>query len=206
MRFYSVKTPQWLPRFFPNELIWNVADEKAVYITFDDGPHPEATPFALETLKQYNAKATFFCIGKNIDNHPDIYERMIAEGHSMGNHSHNHLNGWRNSNDVYLKNIFKASKKISNKIFRPPYGRIKISQSKKLIKKGWKIYMWDVLSADFDVTVSPEECLQNVIEHIEPGSIVVFHDSEKAFPRMKYALPEVLKYCKEKGWETKILG
>ncbi len=203
MRFYSVKTPAWLPRFFPKELIWKIPEENTVYITFDDGPHEQATNFALNTLKEYNAKATFFCIGKNVVTHQNIFQRIIAEGHTVGNHSHNHLNGWKNTNDVYLKNVLKASQQIPNKIFRPPYGRIKISQSKKLIQRGWRVYMWDVLSGDFDTDLSAEECLQNVLTNIEPGSIVVFHDSEKAFPRMKYALPEVLNYCNQKGWKMK---
>lgn len=203
MRFYSVKTPAWLPRFFPKELIWKIPEENTVYITFDDGPHEQATTFALDTLKEYNAKATFFCIGKNVVAHQDIFQRIIAEDHTVGNHSHNHLNGWKTTNDVYLKNVLKASQQIPNKIFRPPYGRIKISQSKKLIQRDWKVYMWDVLSGDFDTDLSAEECLQNVLTNIEPGSIVVFHDSEKALPRMKYALPEVLKYCNQKGWKMK---
>lgn len=205
MRYYNVKTPNWLPRFFPKELTWKIPDEEAVYITFDDGPHETATPLVLDILQEYDAKATFFCIGKNVADHPQLYERILAEGHQVGNHSHDHLNGWKNTNELYLKNILKASKFIDNKIFRPPYGRIKISQSKRLLQRGWKIYMWDVLSGDFDTALSLEECTENVLQHIEPGSIVVFHDSEKAFLRMKYALPKVLQYCKEKNWKMKAL-
>lgn len=206
MHLYSVKTPKWLPRLFPNELIWKIPSTDTVYLSFDDGPHVEATPFVLDTLKAHQAHATFFCIGKNVEAHPEIYKRITDEGHAIGNHTFNHLNGWRNTNHAYLKNILKASKCIQSKLFRPPYGRIKISQSNKLISKGWRVFMWDVLSADFDVTISPEECLQNVLSSIEPGSIVVFHDSEKAFPRMKFALPEVLKYCTAKGWKMKTLA
>jgi len=205
MRFYSVKTPKWLPKLFPKDLTWKMPDRDAIYLTFDDGPHPEATPFVLDMLKQYQARASFFCIGKNIVIHPEIYERVIAEGHKVGNHTFDHLNGWHTTNDIYLKNILKTSKHVENKIFRPPYGRIKISQAKKLISRGWRIYMWDVLSADFDIEVTPGECLENVLTNMEPGSIIVFHDSEKAFPRMKLVLPEVLKYCKEKGWKMNVL-
>jgi peptidoglycan/xylan/chitin deacetylase (PgdA/CDA1 family) len=205
MRFYSVKTPKWLSKFFPKDLTWKMADSDAVYLTFDDGPHPEATPFALNILQQYDAKASFFCIGKNVAAYPEIYQWIITAGHRLGNHTYEHLNGWHTTNDIYLKNIIKASKSIQSKIFRPPYGRIKISQAKKLTSRGWHIYMWDVLSADFDIEVTPQECLDNVLNNIEPGSIIVFHDSEKAFPRMKYALPEVLKFCTEKGWKMKTL-
>lgn len=206
MRTYSVKTPKWLPRFFPKDLIWNIPDSKGVYLTFDDGPHPEATSFALEALQEYNAKATFFCIGKNVVAHSEIYNRIIKEGHAVGNHTFNHLNGWKTDNHLYLKNIIKASTVIHQKIFRPPYGRIKISQAKKLMDRGWKIYMWDILSADFDASISPQECLENVTDNIEEGSIIVFHDSEKAFTRMKYTLPYVLEYCRSKNWEMKTLS
>jgi len=205
MQFYSVKTPHWLPKFFPKELIWKKEEEPVVYITFDDGPHPEATPFVLDMLDSYHAHATFFCIGKNIAAHPELFERVKSKGHIVGNHTYDHLNGWKNYNDTYLKNIYKTAKYVEHKIFRPPYGRIKISQSKKLISKGWKIFMWDVLSADFDTEISPQDCLENVLLNIVPGSIVVFHDSEKAFPRMKYALPKVLEYCKQQGWQMKAL-
>lgn len=206
---YWVKTPKWLPRFFPKSLIWRmpIEAEPIVYITFDDGPHPEATVFALDELKKYDAKASFFCIGKNVVAEPLLYKRIITEGHTVGNHTHNHLNGWHNSNHKYYTNILKASKHIDGYNFRPPYGRIKISQARKLStgKHKWKVYMWDVLSGDFDIELTPERCLQNVLNNIEPGSIVVFHDSEKAFPRMKYALPQVLQYCKEKNWQLKAI-
>lgn len=184
-----------------------VEDKPAVYLSFDDGPHPEATVFALDELKKHDAKASFFCIGKNVVAHGDLYNRIVSEGHTVGNHTHNHLNGWHNSNHQYYTNILKASKHVEGHNFRPPYGRIKISQARKLSagKHQWKVYMWDVLSGDFDTALSPEQCLQNVLDNIESGSIVVFHDSEKAFPRMKYALPLVLQYCKEMNWQLKAL-
>lgn len=209
MQSYWVKTPDWLPHLFPRSLIWKMPPEKhpAVYLTFDDGPHSEATVFALDCLKQAAAKATFFCIGKNIHAHPELYNRILAEGHVTGNHTYHHLNGWKTVNHIYYKNILEAGKLIENRIFRPPYGRIKISQSRKLTqaRHPWQIYMWDVLSGDFDTKISPQDCLENVIRHIEPGSIVVFHDSEKAFPRMRFALPEVLSYCRRQGWQIKPL-
>lgn len=156
--------------------------EKIIYLTFDDGPHPVATPFVLDTLKKYNAKATFFCIGKNVAQHPDIYKRILLEGHTTGNHTHNHLNGSKNSNEEYIANIKEAKKYIDSNLFRPPYGRITGFQV-KLLNRAFNIIMWDVLSADFDIHLSPEKCSRNVIKSAREGSIVVFHDSEKAFKR-----------------------
>lgn len=209
MSGYWVKTPKWLPRLFPKQLIWRMPEEAvpAVYLTFDDGPHPEATVFALDELRKWNARATFFCIGKNVTAYPGIYERMRSEGHAAGNHTYDHLNGWKTDNHTYLQNLAKAGRVIDSRLFRPPYGRIRISQARRLLnaRPPWRIVMWDVLSGDFDPELSPEACLEHVLTNIAPGSIVVFHDSAKAFPRMRYALPEVLKYCNEKGWQLKAL-
>ncbi len=204
---YLVTTPWWLRAAYKN-LIWEVqdSDEPSVYLTFDDGPHQSITPFVLDVLKEHNAKATFFCIGKNVEEHPLIYERILAEGHTTGNHTHNHLNGWKTLNEDYISNINKASTYISSKLFRPPYGRIKQKQATLLQNEnGYNVYMWSVLSADFDRSISPEQCLKNVTKNIRPGSIVVFHDSEKAWDRMKYALPKVLEYCNKQHWNIKAL-
>lgn len=177
---------------------------KAVYLTFDDGPHPEATPFVLDQLQRYNAKATFFCIGKNVVEHPDIYQRILEEGHTTGNHTHNHLNGWKTGTDKYLENIFEARKYIDSPLFRPPYGRITPFQIKQVKQRipGAKIIMWDVLSADFDTEITGETCVQNVVFKLQPGSIIVFHDSTKAWDRLSYALPRVLEFCKKQELET----
>lgn len=173
-----------------------------MYLTFDDGPHPEATPFILEQLKKYDAQGTFFCIGKNVVEHPDIYQQILEAGHSTGNHTHNHVNGWKTSTDKYIENILEAGKYISSPLFRPPYGRITPFQVKQLKRTvpGTKIIMWDVLSADFDQEIDGEACVQNVVFKMKPGSIVVFHDSTKAWDRMSYALPRVLEYCKKQGY------
>jgi len=209
MTNYWVKTPGWLKRFFPKELIWKMPleDTPAVYLTFDDGPHPEATRFVIEQLDKYNAKASFFCIGKNVIENEDVYKLLLEKGHTIGNHTHNHLNGWKWDNRSYLRNVIYATHYIQSRSFRPPYGRIKISQARKLLhsKPAWNIYMWDVLSGDFDMHLTPEQCLQNVIANIEPGSIVVFHDSTKAWDRMSYTLPRVLEYCKQQNWAVKPL-
>ena len=209
MAAYWVKTPQWLKRFFPKQMVWDmpVGEEHAVYITFDDGPHPVATPYVLEQLEKYNAAATFFCVGNNVSKNPDIYEQLLQKGHTTGNHTYNHANGWKTDSYSYLRSIEKAKKLINSKSFRPPYGRIKFSQARKLIKRdpSWRIYMWDILSGDFDRDITPEQCAENVLAHIRPGSIVVFHDSEKAWDRMNYALPVVLEHCKKMNWEMRAL-
>lgn len=206
---YLIQTPAWLPLLFPKSLIWKMPEEKepAVYLSFDDGPHPHITAFVLDELKKHEAKASFFCIGKNVAAFPEVHDRILNEGHCIGNHTHNHRNGWKTPDKEYIENIYRAAGHIRSRIFRPPYGRIRNSQVRLLSNEPqpWKIYMWSVLSGDFDPAVSPEKCTQNVLRHIFPGAIVVFHDSEKAFPRLEKALPEVLKFCKEKNWQLKAL-
>lgn len=217
MKLYPVKTPKIVQNIF-RSFIWNIdTDNKEIYLTFDDGPIPEITPWVLNTLSKYKAKATFFCIGKNIKNHPAIFEKIIEEGHSIGNHTFNHLNGWRTTNKKYMKNIEKAEISLrssvfglhsepSSKLFRPPYGRIKPSQAKKIIAKGYKIIMWNVLSGDFDQKLTKEDCYQNVIKNMNNGSIIVFHDSEKAFKNLEYTLPKVLEHCTKNGFVFKALN
>lgn len=206
---YRVKTPWILSKVLYSGLTWKmpVTDEPCVYLTFDDGPHPIATPFVLAQLKQYNAQATFFCIGKNVAEHPGIYNNIHAEGHSIGNHTHNHLNGWHTAKEKYVSNVHEAEQYISSRIFRPPYGRITRGQIHALtrIAQPYHIYMWDVLSGDFDVSITPQQCLDNVIKNIEPGSIIVFHDSQKAWERMSFALPKVLEHCAANNWQLKAL-
>ena len=202
-RPYFVKTPWWLKKVYPNRL-WDVdTKEKIIYLSFDDGPHPSATPFVLDELKKYNAKATFFCIGKNVLSYPEIYKRILDEGHSVGNHTQNHLNGWETNDDDYSADIIEAANHIHSNLFRPPYGRIKSAQAKKL--RDLKIIMWNVLSGDFDELLSKEKCLDNVISKTKPGSIIVFHDSEKAFPKLKYALPLALDFFTQSGYSFKAM-
>lgn len=199
---YVVKTPWWLKLLYGRQLTWNISTKrKEVYLTFDDGPHPEITTFVLDQLKIYNAKATFFCIGKNVNQHPEVYRRIIDEGHKVGNHTYDHLNGWETNDQEYFDNIGKAKKIIDSNLFRPPYGRITRFQSKNLGAL-YNIVMWDVLSADFDVNISKEQCLANVLSNFQPGSIIVFHDSERAFPRLEFALPSVLQFLKENNYHA----
>jgi peptidoglycan-N-acetylglucosamine deacetylase len=200
---YFIKTPRLVKRLWP-AYVWSMSPtEKAVYLTFDDGPHPEVTPFVLDELKKYGAAATFFCLGKNVVQYPDVYRRILAEGHTVGNHTHNHLNGWKASTEEYLANVAEAAKHIRSSLFRPPYGKIRRGQAKKiagLLGPGARIIMWDVLSADFATDLSGEACLQYVLKNCSAGSVIVFHDSEKAFPRLQYALPGTLKRLSEEGY------
>ena len=204
MKKYFTKTPWWLKKIFPS-YIWSVdTDENILYLTFDDGPHPVATPLVLDLLKQYNARASFFCIGRNVKEYPAIYERILAEGHAVGNHTFDHLNGWKTNNEVYLQNVAAASEYIESGLFRPPYGRIRSSQARKMRDatnpRPLKIVMWDVLSGDFDTRLKGEKCFRNIIENAGPGSIIVCHDSEKALPRLQFFLPELMKYYSGKGF------
>ncbi|MBS1974675.1 MAG: polysaccharide deacetylase family protein, partial [Bacteroidetes bacterium] len=199
--FYLVKTP-WLLKRIYSSCVWDMPSQgKKMYLSFDDGPHPEATPFVLDELKKQNAKATFFCIGKNVAQYPEVYKRILEEGHRVGNHTHDHLNGWRVSDEEYINNIARAKKYIDSNLFRPPYGRIKRFQVSCLQKAGFKIIMWDVLSADFDKKISARQCAKNVLKNAKKNSIIVFHDSEKAFHRMKVALTQTLFFFKENGFE-----
>jgi len=194
---YLIKTPFWLRAIYPN-CTWKIpVQEKVIYLTFDDGPDPEATPFVLANLKKFNAKATFFCIGNNVLKHPNIYESILKEGHKVGNHTYDHLNGWKTENNIYINNIKDAMNIIDSKLFRPPYGRITKSQIKILKQTDSlpnQIIMWDVLSGDFDIQINGEICAGNVINNTLPGSIIVFHDSQKAWDRMSIALPKVLEH------------
>jgi peptidoglycan/xylan/chitin deacetylase (PgdA/CDA1 family) len=204
---YLVKSPWWLKMVYP-QLVWNKSRlDKTIYLTFDDGPIPKITPWVLEVLKTYQAKATFFCIGDNIEKHPEVFSQLKADGHSIGNHTQNHLKGWAVTDDMYLDNIQQCSKWIKSNLFRPPYGRIKRSQIQKLKFKNQKleIVMWDVLSGDFDTKLSPEKCLQNVLKHTENGSIIVFHDSLKAWERLEYVLPKALEHWKKEGYGFGVL-
>jgi peptidoglycan/xylan/chitin deacetylase (PgdA/CDA1 family) len=183
-------------------------NEKLIYLSFDDGPHPIATPFVLEQLDKYNAKASFFCIGKNVVEYPEIYQQLIEKGHTVGNHTMHHLNGWETIDELYLQNIQEAANVISSNFFRPPYGRIKRSQIKKIRADKslpQEIIMWDVLSGDFDTTISSQQCLDNVLKHTKAGSIVVFHDSAKAWDRLQVALPATLAYFTQKGFQFRAL-
>jgi len=204
--FYAVRIPSWFSKL-NGSLVWKIpTKEKILYLSFDDGPHVTATPFVLDELKKYNAKATFFCLGKNVQSHPEIYQRILNEGHSTGNHTFNHLNAWHVKHEEYINDVKHAEQFIQSKLFRPPYGRMYPRLSKKLRTQfGYKIIMWHVLSGDFDESIAPEKCLNNVLNKAQKGSIIVFHDSSKAYKSLQFALPEVLKNFTEKGFVFKSL-
>ncbi len=174
--------------------------QKKIYLTFDDGPIPVITPWVLDLLKDENIKATFFCVGENAKEYPEIYQRILDEQHAVGNHTYNHLNGWNMHSNKYLENIEKCAEFVHSNLFRPPYGRIKKSQISKL-KSHYSIIMWDVLTGDYDRKTSPEKCLENAIKNTRNGSIIVFHDSVKAYKNLRFALPQFIAHAKEKGFE-----
>jgi len=185
--------------------------EKKVYLTFDDGPTPKITPWVLNQLKEFNAKATFFCIGDNIQKHPEIFQSVLQNGHIIGNHTFNHLNGWKTKTLDYIKNVQCCKESIqqlttdNQQLFRPPYGKIRKSQANMLRKEGYKIIMWDVLSGDFDTSISPEKCIQNVVRHTQPGSIIVFHDSVKSYKNLEFTLPKYLTFLKQNNYVCEVI-
>lgn len=199
MRF-PARIPSWVKWVYPS-FVWQMpGDEKALYLTFDDGPHPTITPIVLDLLSKYNAKATFFCIGDRVKRYPEIMERITLEGHAIGNHTQQHVNGWATADRDYLDQVNQAAEFIPSKLFRPPYGRIKRSQAGLLQKEGYKVVMWTILSADYDHKLSIEECLSRVVRRIESGDIYLFHDSEKGEERMLAVLPSLLKVATDKGF------
>ena len=179
-------------------------DHQDVYLTFDDGPTPEVTPWVLDRLKEAGANATFFCLGRNVDKHPDLLKQILDAGHSIGNHSYSHLKGFRTSVKRYMDDIELASNLIDSKLFRPPYGRILPGQVKAVLEH-YDLIMWDVLSIDYNSSLKGERVLKNVTRNVRPGSIIVFHDSEKASENLYYALPRTLEFLSENGYNMKAI-
>lgn len=205
MFFY--KTPALIIKLFPG-ILWRVETiNKEIFLTFDDGPIPEVTPWVLDQLKVFGAKATFFMVGDNIIKHKDIYQQVIAHGHGIGNHTLNHLNGWQTDTKEYLDNITKSEQLVETKgakLFRPPYGKLKWAQY-QVLKLDYKIIMWDVLSGDFFKKIKQEDCLEKCVKNTSPGSVVVFHDSKKTFDKLKYVFPRYLEHFSELGYTFKSL-
>lgn len=215
MLAFPVKIPIIIKRLFSKYIWEKTFSNKTLYLTFDDGPTPEITEWTLNTLKQFNAKATFFCIGDNVKKYPDILHKINQEGHSIGNHTFNHINGWSNKTNSYVNNTEKAQNTLekelgleyfsTKKLFRPPYGKIKNKQARQLIKKGYQIVMWSVISYDWNINLSSKDCLNNVLKHTKDGNIIVFHDSLKAKKNLQYTLPKVLSYYSDRGYSFKSL-
>jgi len=199
MSMYFAKTPSIFQNYFPN-FIWKIpTEEKVVYLTFDDGPTPAVTPWVLEQLAKYQAKATFFAIGEQILKAPSLFQQVIDEGHSVGNHSYSHPNGWAMDPISYFHNIRHCARLVNSSLFRPPYGKLMPKQA-QFLQRHYRIVMWDVLSGDFDQKITKEKCLANVINNTEAGSIVVFHDSLKAKDKLEYVLPKVLAHFAAQGY------
>lgn len=208
----QAKIPFLIKTIFFNQ-VWAIPNkDKKVYLTFDDGPIPEVTPWVLSVLKAYNIKATFFCIGDNIKKYPDVFKQIVSHGHQIGNHSFNHLNGWKTDTPKYIDNVLETEEMISRytksslKLFRPPYGKIKPLQSYQLRKLGFKIIMWDVISKDYDVNLQPKDCELNVIQNVSSGSIIVFHDSKKASKNISGSLPLVIQKLLKAGYVFDMLS
>ena len=195
--------PKILKRLMPS-LIWNMEGEDDIFLTFDDGPTPGVTEWVLDVLSKHNAKATFFCLGKNVEQYPDLYQMILNEGHKVGNHTYSHQKGWSMSVERYVEDVDFANQYIHSDLFRPPYGRIKPSQARMLSDR-YHLIMWDVLSQDYSNLISPRTCLRNVTKHAQPGSIVVFHDSVKSFRNLKYALPRALDHLTKMGLKCSTL-
>ena len=205
LKRWSVQPPKWVRLFFKDAL-WRVdEDEKTVFLTFDDGPVPEVTPWVCDELKKRDIKATLFCVGENVVKHPEIYQMVIEGGHKTGNHSFNHLPAWRCSGEAYFKNIELGMEQIDSTLFRPPHGQLYPWQMSRLKRLFSKVVMWDVLSKDYDNSLSASEVFENVKRHVRPGSIIVFHDSVKAWPRLKEALPATIDYLIKEGYSFRLL-
>ena len=186
----------------PASLVWQVkTEEKKVYLTFDDGPIPGLTDEILDILSEYNAKATFFCVGENVKRYREIYDKILAQGHATGNHTHHHLKGWSTNYKEYLDDIREAANYIGSGLFRPPYGLMSYRQAKAL-SKDYRVVMWSVLTKDYDPAVSREECLQTAVQGVRPGAILVFHDNVKAREKVLYALPRLLEQMEKEGWPS----
>ncbi len=202
MRLY--KYPKWL-RLFYSESVWGYTakSERVVYLTFDDGPNPDTTDWILDCLKEYQAKATFFCIGKNVESHKNLFHKIEADGHAVGNHTMTHINGFKSTSEQYIDDVKQAGHLIDSKLFRPPYGRLTVSQFKGLKNLKFKVIFWSLLTYDFDAKAKPEQILNKIRNSVDKGDILVFHDSDKAFENLKKVLPEALRYLSSMGYSFK---
>lgn len=193
---------KWGKWIYP-EAIWRMdPNEHSVYLTFDDGPIPESTPFLLDTLAQFDAKATFFMVGDNVKRHPELYQQIVDAGHQVGNHTYNHLGAFKHWTTTYIINTFKANELIHSHLFRPPHGIMRPSEYYWLNKE-FKIVMWDLVTRDYSKWMTAEDVLHNVKEHTRNGSIITFHDSLKSIDKLRFTLPEALKWLREEGYEFK---
>ena len=202
---YLKIVPPFIRALLPSCLTWRIrTDKKIVYLTFDDGPVPEVTPWVIKILEDYDIKATFFCVGENVRKYPDIFKSLLDGGHKVGNHTFNHVKAWNVPLKSYLDDVEQCNRLTNSRLFRPPHGQItrKIS---RILAENYSIIMWSVLSGDFDLKMKPEACLKYTSTHTREGSIVVFHDSIKAMPGLTYTLPKYIEYCRKRGFEFRTL-
>lgn len=203
-----IEQPPLLYRLLYANTLWRkpVPGQRTVYLTFDDGPIPEVTPWVLDLLLRQNIKATFFCVGDNVRKYPEIFRRITELGHETGNHTFNHVQGWKHTTSFMLENTAKADALIHSPFFRPPHGHMRIPQTYALQKAGYTIVMWDVVTRDYSRYMTPERVLENVKKYTRDGSIIVFHDSLKAEKNMKYALPRAIEWLKTQGYQFELLN
>ena len=198
-------TPYWLRLLGGRGLTWEMPpDGHSIYLTFDDGPCPSTTPIILDILKQFGVKATFFCVGTNVEKHPEMYNKILKEGHMTANHGHRHLKGWKTDPAAYVGNVEQCSRVVDSRLFRPPYGKMTPAQ-RRALKDKYHIIMWSVLSRDYDRRVSPQRCLEQSLKRSHPGSIIVFHDNEKSMANVEYVLPKYVDAMKGRGFEFRVL-
>lgn len=202
---YFVRLPFFVRLLFPQAVTRIKTGEKKVYLTFDDGPIPEVTPWVMDLLKEEDIRATFFCVGDNVFKYPEIFNQLIREGHKVGNHTFNHLPAFKTETEQYVQNVVDAEDYIKTDLFRPPHGQLKVALSRSL-KKRYKIVFWDLLSCDFDPNKSGEQCLEGIKKYVRPGSIIVFHDSLKAEKNLRYALPKTIEYLKNEGYSFDVVS
>lgn len=202
-----IEQPPLLYRLLYNKALWRikVPEKKTIYLTFDDGPIPDLTPWVLDLLDKYSIKATFFCVGDNVRKYPEIYEDIVSREHKTGNHTFNHLQGWKHTDKYFLENAREATKLIDSHLFRPPHGHMRLSQTQKLINAGYRVVMWDVVTRDYSRFQTPNQVLENVKQYTRDGSIIVFHDSLKAEKNIRYALPLALEWLIKQGYTFELL-
>jgi peptidoglycan/xylan/chitin deacetylase (PgdA/CDA1 family) len=205
MKIYPDSIPDWFSNLFKSYHWHGDRKKKTVYLTFDDGPTPIVTEFVMQELDKHGFQASFFCIGDQVAKNPEIYDLVQERGHRVGNHTHNHLDAWTSKKDTYLENVSKCSQLVASKLFRPPYGHLTPKVANALKEKGFKIVLWDVISGDFDRKRSSVSCLKNLKKNTRNGSVVVFHDSDKAFKKLQEILPPYLKFLKKNGWNSEVL-
>jgi len=198
MDLYSA--PFWIRTLYPKSLTWRIKTSlPEIFLTFDDGPIPEVTPLVINILKKYNVKATFFCVGENVQKYPEVFKLLIEDGHAIGNHTYHHVKAWKTDYKSYLSEVEECNKLVNSNLFRPPHGQI-TRKIAKTLSKDYRIIMWSALTGDYAKKLSGDQCLVNAIKNTRPGSIIVFHDSLKARERMEYALPLYIQYCMKQGY------